>query len=193
MNLTLRRLTVTDAPAWRALRLEAFTAHPRDFRSSPGDEATVADLEALITDHHIVGLFEGETLVGAAGLIVEPRAKLAHKGTIISVYVRAAHRGQGGAERLMRALLDEARGKLEQVSLVVSDGNGPALRLYTRLGFSLMATEPRALKLPDGSYVDELTMARRFTADEAGLSRIRAQRAPLPPDYKFDRDDANSR
>jgi len=93
VSLDLRRLTVADAPALRALRIEAFTLHPRDFRSSPEDEAAqpLATLETLLARDHFVGFFDGETLVGAAGLIIEPRAKLAHKGLIASVYLRASH------------------------------------------------------------------------------------------------------
>jgi RimJ/RimL family protein N-acetyltransferase len=164
VSLDLRRLTPADAAALRALRLEAFTQHPRDFRSTPADEAAtpLAELEVLLARDHFLGLFDGEKLAGAAGLAIEPRAKLAHKGTIRGVFVRAGHRGQGGAERLLRALLAEAEDKVEAVHLTVSDGNGPALRLCTRLGFVLWATEPKALKLADGTFVDEMTMVRRF-------------------------------
>jgi ribosomal protein S18 acetylase RimI-like enzyme len=48
------------------------------------------------------------------------------------------------------------------VFLTVSDGNGPALRLYTRLGFTPYAFEPGALKLEDGTFVDEIAMVRRL-------------------------------
>lgn len=166
MSLALRRLTAdaAAAAALRALRLEAFTLHPREFRSTPAEEAAVAlaELETVLADNLVLGLFDGETLVGTAGLALNPSAKLAHVGEIRGLYVRAAHRGRGGAERLLRALIDEARGKVETLHLIVSDGAGPALRLYTRLGFSPQAFEPRALKLADGAYVDEITMVRRL-------------------------------
>ena len=169
MSLSPRRLIAADAPALAALRVEAFTLHPREFRSSPEEESArpLAELETALARDHFLGLFDGETLVGAAGLTIEARAKLAHKATIKGVFVRASHRGQGAAERLLRALIAEAEGKVEAVFLSVSDGNGPALRLYTRLGFSPSAFEPRALKLPDGAFVDEITMVRRFSAVEA--------------------------
>lgn len=164
MSLSLRRLTVDDAAALRTLRLEAFAAHPRDFRSSPADEAAAPLLQlADQIDHgHVLGLFDVEVLVGAAGLAFERRAKLAHKGLIWGVYVRAAYRGQGGAERLLARLIEAAKGRVETLHLAVSDGNGPALRLYTRLGFTQWAAEPRALRLEDGTWVDEIAMVRRL-------------------------------
>lgn len=164
MSLTLRRLAADDAAALRALRLEAFAAHPGDFRSSPDEEAAapLSQLAEQIERGNVLGLFDGEALVGAAGLAFEPRAKLAHKGLIWGVYVRSGYRGQGGAERLLAGLIEAARGRVEILHLIVSVGNGPALRLYTRLGFSQWAAEPHALRLEDGTWVDEIAMARRL-------------------------------
>ena len=170
MSLELRRLTAADAPAWRALRLEAFALHPREYRSTPAEEAAmdIAVLERVLAHNPAFGLFDGETLIGTGVLSLETRAKLAHKGEIRGVYVRAGHRGGGAGARLMGALIEAAReAGVETVHLTVSDGNGPALRLYTRLGFSPWAFEPRALKLEDGTWVDEVAMARRVgVADE---------------------------
>jgi ribosomal protein S18 acetylase RimI-like enzyme len=169
LSLELRRLTAADARAWRDLRLEAFALHPREFRSTPAEEAAmdIAVLEAILARQVALGLIDGETLVGTGVLSFETRAKLAHLGEIRGVYVRADYRGAGAAERLLKALVAEAQGKVEAVHLTVSDGNGPALRLYTRLGFSPWAFQPRALKLEDGTWVDEIAMVRRFTADKA--------------------------
>ena len=160
----MRRLTAADAGAFQALRAEALSLHPRDFLSTPEEEAArpLPETEATLARDHYLGLFDGETLVGIAGLAVHPKAKCAHKAEIRSVYVRAAQRGAGGGERLLRALVEEARGKVEIVTLGVSEGNGPALRLYTRLGFSQQGVEPDAIKLDNGEYVAEITMVRRM-------------------------------
>jgi ribosomal protein S18 acetylase RimI-like enzyme len=164
MSLAMRRLTAADGPAFQTLRAEALSLHPRDFLSTPEEEAArpLPETEATLARDHYLGLFDGETLVGIAGLAVHPKAKCAHKAEIRSVYVRAAQRGAGAAERLLRGLLEEAAGKVEEVRLGVSEGNGPALRLYTRLGFSQEGVEPRAIKLADGDYCAEITMVRRM-------------------------------
>ena len=164
MSLHLRRLTAADEPAFAALRHEALRLHPRDFITTPEEEAAraPAETEATLERDCYLGLFDGADLVGIAGLAIHPRTKCAHRAEIRSVYVSAAHRGSGGAERLLRGLIDEARGKVEIVQLGVSEGNGPAMRLYTRLGFAQQGVEPDAIKLPDGEYVAEITMARRM-------------------------------
>ncbi|HEY1447007.1 MAG TPA: GNAT family N-acetyltransferase [Caulobacteraceae bacterium] len=170
MSLGLRRLTPADARAWRTLRIEAFTLHPRDYRSTAAEEAAmdISVLERIIARQIALGLFDGETLVGTGVLSLESRAKLAHRGEIRGVYVRGAFRGAGAGERLMKALIEEARDKVTVVFLTVSDGNGPALRLYTRLGFTPYAFEPGALKLEDGTLVDEIAMVRRLDDGTGG-------------------------
>jgi ribosomal protein S18 acetylase RimI-like enzyme len=161
--LNLRRLAGPDAAALRALRLEAFAAHPRDFRSSPEEEAAIplAELAATLEREIVLGLFDGEVLVGVAGLRFDPRAKRRHRGEIWGVYVRPEHRGQGHAAGLLRALIEAAAERgAERVTLIVSEGNVAAMRLYTRLGFAAYAFDPRALRLADGRWVQEVLMAR---------------------------------
>jgi ribosomal protein S18 acetylase RimI-like enzyme len=161
--LNLRRLTGPDAAALRALRLEAFAAHPRDFRSSPEEEAAIplAELAAALDGDTVMGAFDGETLVGVAGLRFDLRAKRGHRGEIWGVYVRPGHRGRGHAPALLRALIEAAAEQgAERVTLIVSEGNAAAMRLYTRLGFAAYAFDPRALRLADGSWVQEVLMAR---------------------------------
>jgi ribosomal protein S18 acetylase RimI-like enzyme len=161
--VNLRRLGGDDAAALRALRLEAFAAHPRDFRSSPEEEAAIplAELAATLERDLVMGLVDGEALAGAAGLRFDPRAKRRHRGEIWGVYVRPAARGQGHAEALLRALIAAAAEQgAERLTLIASEGNRAALRLYTRLGFSAYAFDPRALRLDDGTWVEERLMAR---------------------------------
>ncbi len=67
------------------------------------------------------------------------------------------------------------------------------------LAIRLPATVVEALKLKEGDEVEvRIAGDRRFDIDrdrsrERALARIRAFRKPLPPDWKFDRDEANSR
>ncbi|HYJ29012.1 MAG TPA: AbrB/MazE/SpoVT family DNA-binding domain-containing protein [Allosphingosinicella sp.] len=75
-----------------------------------------------------------------------------------------------------------------------------------RWGNSLAVRLPRALvdrfKLQEGGEIDSAGIETMLQADldkaarqqrEEALERIRQTRWPLPPDYKFDRDEANWR
>ena len=159
MTLDMRRLMAADAEALRALRVEAFTAHPREFRSTPEDEAArpLAELAANLARDQVLGLFDGETLVGVAGLAIEPRAKLAHKAMIWGVYVQPAVRGLGLAKRLLQAAIDRARTVegLERIQLGVGIQTAPARALYGAAGFEVYGVERHALRLGPGRYVDE--------------------------------------
>jgi len=77
------------------------------------------------------------------------------------------------------------------IMLVSKWGNSLAIRLP--------ATVVEALELKAGDEVEvRVAGARRFEIErdhsrEEALARIRTFRKQLPPDWKFDRDDANSR
>ena len=107
------------------------------------------------------GAFHGEELLGIAGLYVEPKVFAAHKGVLVAVYVRPKARGVGVARRLVEAVLDHARGRLDQVNLAVERGNMDARRLYTSLGFVEYGLEKNAMKIGD-RYFDDVLMVRSF-------------------------------
>ena len=67
------------------------------------------------------------------------------------------------------------------------------------LAIRLPATVVEALKLKEGDEVEVHVAGERAfdiardRSRERALKRIRALSKPLPPDWKFDRDDANAR
>ncbi len=105
------------------------------------------------------GCFVDGALVGITGLMVSPRLKLRHKGTIVGVYLQPAHRSHGLARRLIETAIEEAR-RAGVISLLlnVTVGNEPAERLYYGLGFRRYGLEERALRIGD-DYVDEAMMS----------------------------------
>jgi antitoxin MazE len=70
-------------------------------------------------------------------------------------------------------------------------GNSLAIRIPARVA--------EALNLKEGDEIDiRVAGERAFDIEldrshEKALARIRALRKPLPPDWKFDRDEANAR
>lgn len=93
-----------------------------------------------------IGAFEGEVLVGVAGLFFEESSKLSHKATIGAVFVTPNYRRKGIGRGLILELLRIAREDkhLKQVNLTVSTTNKRAVKLYEQLGFSVFGTEPNA-------------------------------------------------
>lgn len=154
----IRRLGPADTEAYRAIRLEALLNKPEAYSSSHEDEA--GQPMAFFADRatRTFGCFVGDALVGMAGLIVPPGTKTRHKGLIVSVYLRPAHRGHGLARQLMEFVIAEARSaNLALVQLAVTVGNAPAERLYQALGFQSYGTEKDAIRV-DGVSFDETLM-----------------------------------
>ena len=162
----IRPLGPDDAGAFLALRIEALENAPGAFASSADDERRLSrdQVEARLRDPSgdrlVLGAWEGG-LVGMVGLARERGAKLRHRATLWGLYVQPDARRKGWAQRLVGELLDRARDMrgLEQVELGVSVDNGPALALYSSLGFQKMGCELRAIKLGE-NYIDEDKMIR---------------------------------
>jgi len=166
MALTFRRLTPADAAEFHALRQEGFRLHEREFRFAPEDEAhlATADVAARLARDFVVGAFDGETLVGVAGLGCLSGAKTKHKALLWGMYLRERYRGDGGADALMAALMAHARANYEIVTLTVMRDNGGAMRFYERWGFTIYGVEPASVKTADGLYLDEALMALRLAS-----------------------------
>ncbi len=153
-------LSESDAEAFRKLRRERLTEEPRAFAESveEHDAISLETIRARLRDssgeNFVVGAFEGGELVGMAGFSRSPRKKSRHKGVIWGVYVRASARGRGVGRALLTALIERARGEVEQIQLSVSVGQIAARKLYESLGFDVFGRERHALKVA-GEYVDE--------------------------------------
>jgi GNAT superfamily N-acetyltransferase len=160
VNLSVRRLTEGDALAFRAMRREGFALHPREFRYAPEDEADLplSSTEKILRDDFVVGGFADSELVGLVGLRRFKGVKIAHKGLLFGMYVRAPARGSGLADMLMKEILDCARNDLEFIFLTLAGGNERARRFYERWGFQSCGVEPKSIKFGAGDYADEELM-----------------------------------
>ena len=151
---------------WREakqLRLEALLAEPAAFASSYEDELALPDevwiarlQSAYERDGNMTFFAEvGGALIGMAGAGWSSKAKLRHVAEVYGVYVSPGMRGRGIASALMRRLLDELRSlvQIEKVSLDVNAESLAAVRLYEKLGFEIVCTAKRELKV-DGRYYD---------------------------------------
>lgn len=161
----VRRLLPADAPAFRALRLEALERHPEAFGTSLETEAAAGNdfFVARLSENAIFGgsLPGAPQLGGIMALAIPSNAKSRHKGLLWGVYLRPEARRSGLAATLLEAVLDHARGQVEEVRLAVTVGNAAARQLYLRAGFTDWGLEPRAVKIGE-TYYDEHQMVLRL-------------------------------
>jgi RimJ/RimL family protein N-acetyltransferase len=172
--MTIARLAPPDAPAYRALMLEAYERFADAFTSTPAErrDLPIAWWEARLVegpqpDQLVFGAFDGDRLVGAAGLMFSTREKLRHKATLFGMVVRPDWRGRGLARGLVDAALVAARSRpgIAVVQLTVTQGNAAAEALYAHCGFVPFGLEPMAVAVGTG-YVSKLHLWCRVGTPE---------------------------
>ena len=163
-HMQIRILGPDDATVFQALRLQGLLEWPSAFASSHAEEVDtpIADIATRLIardDGAKFGAFEGEQLVGIAGLQRETMAKLAHKAYIWGVYVAPDARKHGVGRLLLERVLSHARDVLQvrQVNLGANSSNVAAIALYRSLGFEQFGLE-RNFMLLDGKLHDEIHM-----------------------------------
>lgn len=156
MKIEVRRLAEDDAEAYRTIRLEALERHPEAFQATYESSAKVP-LELFaqrIKRYALFGGFVDGALAGFVGFYPLRNAKVRHKGVMWGMYVREDARGTGLADAMVEAVVDHARGRVEQIMLSVLASDERARRFYARMGFEPYGLEKRALKIGD-RYCDE--------------------------------------
>ncbi len=158
----IRRLTAADAPAFRALRLEALRRHPADFGSDHAGQAglPLAHFVAQLLDNHVMGAFVDGGLAGIMALEFRTAAKTRHRAFLWGVYVPV----RGIATALLDATLAAAFARAEQVELGVRIGNPAAEKLYASRGFVRYGIEPRSHRVDGVDHDDALMVAFRPVA-----------------------------
>ncbi len=109
---------------------------------------------------HLVARIGGD-LVGAVAVEGGRLRRVRHVGRL-EIMVGRAWRGRGIGAALLEAALASSRmhPALEKVELAVYAHNARALSLYQRYGFVEEGRRIRQQRLADGSYADEVWMAR---------------------------------
>jgi RimJ/RimL family protein N-acetyltransferase len=159
--LQIRRLETSDAALYRDIRLEALKKNPEAFGSTfeREDAQPLSWFEAVVVRADVFGAFLDGALMGIAGYAAQEGSKQAHKGRLWGMYVRTAGRNANLGKKLVAAVLDHARGRVEMVQLSVVSENEAARRLYEAMGFVEYGYEKQALK-HDGKYYDEILMVK---------------------------------
>jgi ribosomal protein S18 acetylase RimI-like enzyme len=170
-RIEVRRLLPADGASYRKIRLEALRDAPEAFGSTFEAESAepLSWFAARLDSAAVFGAFLGGDLIGVAGLFIKQGRKEAHKGVLWGMYVATDARRSGIGRRLVEAVVEHARRRVELLQLTVVATNAPARHLYTELGFVEYGIEPHALK-HDGRYWDEILMVKPLLPDEATRS-----------------------
>lgn len=155
-ELVLRLLAPPDLPAYKALRDGLLAAHPEAFSSDAETErnrapetylARVAGAGAQWP--FTLAAWRGAQLAGAITCEREARVKTRHIVHVVGMMVHAGMRGAGVGSALLEACIARCRAQanVELLTLSVTSGNAPALRLYERAGFVRYGRLERAIRV----------------------------------------------
>ena len=113
-------------------------------------------------DFMVSAYFEDE-LIGDLGVtLIRPHIKYLHRA-YLGMSIRQMYTGMGLGSFMMQIALKQARANgFEQVELGVYSDNDRARHMYKKMGFKEYGMNPRAFKLKDGTYRDEIIMANIF-------------------------------
>jgi GNAT superfamily N-acetyltransferase len=158
----LRQLRPADAAAYQAIRLDALARHPNAFRAHLDEEAgqNLAAFAVRLEAEVIFGGFVDGALCGLAGLEIPQACNKRHKGVLFGVYVCPDRRRTGLGHALVGAVIGHARSCVEQLHAAVVTTAQPARALYRKLGFEPYGLEPRALKVGQEYFDQELLVLR---------------------------------
>lgn len=121
--------------------------------------------EALLESHnnsknlYMIAVFVDDIIIGSCALSFLENIKTRHRGRI-GIAIRKEYRGLGLGSILFDEVINIAKNRegVTQLELGVIKDNEAAKRLYKSKGFVKTGEMPRALRLVDGSYLDEELM-----------------------------------
>jgi len=156
--MLIRLLTASDALPYRELMLEAYVQAADAFTSTAGERATEPESWWVKRIAHPQGLsaafgaLQDTEILGTVALQYSAKPKTRHSALLIGMYVRKQARGNGIGKSLVDAAIQHvnARHGTEVITLTVTEGNEPAIRLYEAAGFQAWGTQPMAIATPAG-------------------------------------------
>jgi RimJ/RimL family protein N-acetyltransferase len=132
-DIQIRRLGIADADRFKAMRVDAAPESPASVKPSSEEEfeKSIDDFEKKLSwdsYNFILGAFDGDQLVGIAGLRRDRGKKIHHTAILWGIYVIPHYRARGMAKSLVKAILDIAAGiaEITQIKLSVHTRNAPA-------------------------------------------------------------------
>lgn len=168
----LRSPELSDCPALidylitTATETDFLMSDPRESGRWEGEEGLQREQEIIgnnisSPDEMMLCCFVDGELAGNCFISYNTRVKTAHRATVgVGLIKKYWNLGIGTA--MFNELIQNAyeRGGIMQLELDYLEGNTRALGLYTKMGFKEVAHKPNAVKLADGSLLDEISMVK---------------------------------
>ena len=156
--MRISTLTPTDVAAYRTLMLEAYEKAPDAFTTTAAEREAepeswwVNRMGSTVGLATAFGAWLGSSLVGTVALEYSAKPKTRHSALVLGMYVQPEHRGKGVGLALLNAAIAAASERPEVVvlTLTLTEGNAPALRLYRSAGFVSWGTQPQAIRTSTG-------------------------------------------
>ena len=125
------------------------------------EKALLQDM-ARQTDQLMVVCDVNGEIAGTCQVVCMNRVKTRHRATI-SIALRRAYWGQGISGVMFEEMEAFARERgVMQLELAYAQGNDRARRLYDRLGFVETGRGPDAIRLRNGTLLDEIFMVKKL-------------------------------
>ena len=134
--------------------------YPEETSMDLEEEAHFLQAIAESESNFMIAAFDGHKVAGNVAVSrISARYKMAHRAEL-GIAIRKEYWHEGIGQWLMKAAITEARRVgYEQLELGVFADNARAITLYEKLGFSEYGRVPRAFRLTDGTYIDEVLMS----------------------------------
>jgi len=157
---------------------QAIAQTPGYLASRPSDlsvdsfQKKIASLTAISNGKYVVAESDG-LIVGHA--LLDPMGLESIKHIVrLTIAVHQGHEEQGIGEVLLSHLIDWARQapQVEKIELNVREVNLRAIRLYQKMGFNTEGRLRLRVRIPDGSFMDDLEMGLFVKSTPSSLTVV---------------------
>lgn len=126
-------------------------------------EQEAAMIQAMLENPDMqwyVAEYRGKLVGNCSALLIARGQRFRHRAGVAFALLKG-YWGLGIGGKMMETCLAWCREHgAEQVELDVVAGNRRAQHMYEGFGFQAVGIKPRAVKYPDGSYADEISMIK---------------------------------
>lgn len=144
-----------------SIETDFLVRYPEEITMTEEDEAAFLNRMAESENEFLLSAVLGDEIIGNVSISrIAAQQKLRHRASL-GIAVRKNYWHQGlGSELVRRAVTQAAANGFLQVELGVYENNQAASSLYKRAGFQEVGRMPRAFRMKDGTFIDEIQMVK---------------------------------